>query len=35
MTPPLAVAAFGETESDIEALLDEYAQASGLDPRRA
>ena len=35
MTPPLAAAAFGEAERDIEALLDEYAQASGLDPRRA
>ena len=35
MTPPLADTGFGEAERDIEALLDEYAQASGLDPRRA
>ena len=35
MTPPLADAVFGDAEQDIEALLDEYAQASGLDPRRA
>ena len=35
MTPPLDAVSLGDTEREIEALLDEYAQASGLDPRRA
>lgn len=35
MTPPLGAVVFGEAEREIEALLDEYSSAAGLDPRRA
>ena len=35
MTPPLDAVSIGDAEREIEALLDEYAAASGLDPRRA
>jgi cobaltochelatase CobN len=35
MTPPLRETAGGDAVVEIESLLDEYAQAAGLDPRRA
>ena len=35
LTPPLDAVAVGDAEREIEALLDEYSSASGLDPRRA
>ncbi len=35
MTPPLDAVSIGNAECEIEALLDEYSAASGLDPRRA
>jgi cobaltochelatase CobN len=35
LTPPLIEAGLYETASEIESLLDEYANAAALDPRRA
>lgn len=35
MTPPLTVAGGHGAAAEIEALLDEFAEAQGLDPRRA
>ena len=34
LTPPLAGAGLGEAERELERLVDEYAQADGLDRRR-